>query len=91
MRISWLRCSPPAGFCDMSNRTAHLQLPLRLYFDDYWQAFLGPGRRCRRIPGPPAREPQARLRAEVTTELAAHRDGDAYTVESTVLIASARR
>ncbi len=59
--------------------------------DDYWQAFLdlagGAAESLTRLP----EELQARLRAEVATELAAHRDGNAYTVESTVLIASARR
>lgn len=59
--------------------------------DDYWQAFLdlagGAAESLARLP----EELQARLRAEVATELAAHRDGNAYTVESTVLIASARR
>lgn len=58
--------------------------------DDYWQAFLdlagGAAESLARLPA----EMQARLRGEVATELAAYRDGDGYTIDSTVLIASAR-
>lgn len=79
-----------AGFCDISI-APHTFSCRFACADDYWQAFLdlagGAAESLARLP----EELQARLRAEVATELAAHRDGDAYTVESTVLIASARR
>jgi len=59
--------------------------------DDYWQAFLdlagGAAEALSRLP----EATQARLREEVTTELAPHRDGDGYTVAGSVLIASAQR
>ena len=59
--------------------------------DDYWQAFLdlagGAAESLARLPD----ATQARLRAEVAADLADHRDGDGYVVESTVLVASARR
>ena len=59
--------------------------------DDYWQAFLdlagGAAESLARLPD----ATQARLRAEVAADLAEHRDGDGYVVESTVLLASARR
>ena len=79
-----------AGFCDI-NIAPHTFSCRFACADDYWQAFLdlagGAAESLARLP----EELQARLRAEVATELAAHRDGNAYTVESTVLIASARR
>ena len=79
-----------AGFCDISI-APHTFSCRFACADDYWQAFLdlagGAAESLARLPD----ELQARLRAEVATELAAHRDGNAYTVESTVLIASARR
>ena len=59
--------------------------------DAYWQAFLdlagGAAESLSRLPD----SVQAKLRAEVANELGAHADGTGYAVESTVLIASARR
>jgi SAM-dependent methyltransferase len=59
--------------------------------DDYWQAFLdlagGAAEALSRLP----EATQARLREEVTTELAPHRDGDGYAVAGSVLIATAQR
>ena len=59
--------------------------------DAYWQAFLdlagGAAESLARLPEPM----QAKLRAAVADDLAHHQDGDGYAVESTVLIASARR
>ena len=81
---------PPAGFRDI-NIAPHTFSCRFACADDYWQAFLdlagGAAESLTRLP----EELQAPLPAEVATELAAHRDGNAYTVESTVLIASARR
>ncbi len=59
--------------------------------DDYWQAFLdlagGAAEALSRLP----EATQARLREEVATELASHREGDGYAVGGSVLIATAQR
>lgn len=59
--------------------------------EDYWQAFLdlagGAAESLSRLP----EQMQTQLRAAVTEDLAAHHDGEIYAVESTVLIACARR
>jgi len=59
--------------------------------EDYWQAFLdlagGAAEALSRLP----EATQARLREEVATELAPHRDGDGYAVAGSVLIATAQR
>ncbi len=79
-----------AGFADV--RVAPHTFACRFdSADDYWQAFLdlagGAAESLARLPD----ATQARLRAEVAADLAEHRDGDGYVVESTVLLASARR
>ncbi|HMV18813.1 MAG TPA: class I SAM-dependent methyltransferase [Rhodocyclaceae bacterium] len=59
--------------------------------DAYWQAFLdlagGAAEALLRLPD----ATQATLRAAVADDLAPHRDGSGFTLESTVLIATARR
>lgn len=79
-----------AGFAEVS--VAPHRFTCRFHnADAYWQAFLdlagGAAESLARLPEPM----QAKLRAAVADDLAHHQDGDGYAVESTVLIASARR
>ena len=79
-----------AGFADV--RIAPHRFTCRFDgADAYWQAFLdlagGAAESLSRLPD----AVQATLRAEVANELGTHADGTGYAVESTVLIASARR
>lgn len=59
--------------------------------DDYWQAFLdlagGAAESLSRLPA----AMQSRLRAEVASEIASHREADGFAIQSTVLIATATR
>lgn len=68
--------------------------PVTCHFDTsiaYWQAFLdlagGAAEALSRLPD----ETRQRLQDAVADELAPHRDADGYTLESTVLVACARR
>lgn len=79
-----------AGFGEV-NITPHTFTCRFANADDYWQAFLdlagGAAESLSRLP----EAMQARLRAEVASEIASHREADGFAIESTVLIASARR
>ena len=79
-----------AGFSDV-RLTPH-RLSCRFDSTDaYWQAFLdlagGAAEALSRLPD----ATQAQLRAAVAADLDAHRDGDGYRFDSTLLIADARR
>jgi hypothetical protein len=79
-----------AGFSDV-RLTPH-RLSCRFdSADAYWQAFLdlagGAAEALARLP----EATQAQLRAAVAADLDAHRDGDGYRFDNTLLIADARR
>jgi ubiquinone/menaquinone biosynthesis C-methylase UbiE len=79
-----------AGFSDV-NIMPHTFTCSFTSADNYWQAFLdlagGAAESLSRLP----EAMQDRLRAEVASEIASHREANGFAIESTVLIATARR
>jgi ubiquinone/menaquinone biosynthesis C-methylase UbiE len=79
-----------AGFSDV-NIAPHTFTCSFTSADSYWQAFLdlagGAAESLSRLP----EAMQDRLRAEVASEIASHREANGFAIESTVLIATARR